>query len=521
MPEKSYSFCTTQFKPVILLVVILAVAVVGWTVYGENVTPHGAGAGLMGRPGAMRTATAPPVRPGEPAPHPDWGRCTRCHDIIGAKQAATAISVATAPPIRQGKPAPHPDWGRCTKCHDFIGRTAKPTPAAATMARVAPPIGIWLRPMTPAIADRIGLDNAVGVIVSGVHDPSPAQEAGLQVGDIIMRVDNQKVESLNEALALLAAKGVNDTVKLLVSRGTRERKIFVPIGDASKGSQVAANRPTPTPGNAPRSPGLVAVAATAGDMNAQVAPAFSSAPFFIIYDPLKNSLHQVANSGQGKLTAGQQTASLLIGSGVDAVIVGDMGPGSYRTLRASGVRVYTGAFGSVQPVLVQYRAGQLTQSDGIVRRAAAPTIRPMAGGLHRIAVAAEGPTLNARVASHLSLAPYLIIYDFGNGQYQAVAKDPVVGSGPGAIQITHLIVDQGASSVVAGNISPGMVQSLSKLGVFPFSGVSGGVGRAIDLFQKGQLQASTLPQPGGGTGGGMGGGAGRGTGRGTGRGLTL
>jgi predicted Fe-Mo cluster-binding NifX family protein len=499
MQKPRYMFCATQFKPVIILVVVLTVVVIGWTAYRESTSKHGRHLSIAGQGGIMRTATAPPIRQGEPAPHPDWGRCTRCHDLVGARQAASVMSVATAPPIRPGARAPHPDWGRCTRCHNLVGaRTAALQPGASrTMARAAPPLGIWLRPVTPAIADRMGLDNADGALVSGVPDPSTAQTAGLTVGDVIRRIDNRKIESVNEALAVLAEKRAQDTIKLQILREGRHKKIFVPVDQDAQPSPTPAGVPVAAPAAAPPT-GRVAVAATGEDLGSQVAPVFGRAPVFIIYDPAQNVFFPVENRGHGALTAGRLAAAQLIGSEVQAVIVGNIGPGSYRVLQRSGVRIYTGAFGSVQQVLAQYRRGGLVESRGTMlpvapRGAALST--PAAGG--KIAVASEGPTLDDRVARDLGLARYVIVYNLAMGEYEAVAKDPTLNRDTGAVQTAHMIVDRGASAVVAGDISPASVRALNKLGVFSFAGVSGSVGRAIGMYQDGKLQATTAPAAGG------------------------
>jgi membrane-associated protease RseP (regulator of RpoE activity) len=233
--EAKNLFCVKQFKPAIALIVLLAVGIIGWTMYRD-----------IGRPGTPREwarsgglmpiATAPPIRAGVPAPHPDWGPCTNCHDVLGGAQAQPAASlmrVATAPPIRPGVPAPHPDWGPCANCHAMLGAGQART-AAATMpaATVAPTIGAWLKPITPAAADKLGLDNPHGALVTGVHEPSPASRAGLKIGDVIRRVDNKQVETVNETLALIANTQQGDTVKLLVRRSGRERKIYVDLSGA-------------------------------------------------------------------------------------------------------------------------------------------------------------------------------------------------------------------------------------------------------------------------------------------------
>jgi len=514
-------FCMKQFKPAIILIALLTAGVLGWTAYRAGSYPGKGVMGMMGHGHAMQVATAPPIRAGAKAPHADWGSCTSCHDIIGAggKKVAATMQVATAPPIRAGAKAPHPDFGSCLKCHDMIppppavpvGQTAphpdwgacgdchkmikgvgKKVAAVMQVATVAPPLGgVWLRPITVATADRLGLDNAHGVLVSGVLSSSSAYAAGPRVGDVIRRIDNKKVEGLHEAVALIALKGPNDLIKLQVLRAGRKRKIFVKIPE-SPVFQPPASTILAAATGPPSS--RIAVASTGKSLDSQVAPVFSSAGAYVLYDPDTGQFSFLDNPGAGSLTAGSQATSQLISRSVGAVIVGNIGPSSSSRLRKAGVQVYSGAFGSVENVIDQYLQGSLVAAGGSV----IPQDPPKATA-DRIAVAASGPNVGVQVAPDLGMAPYLIFYDLGTGETEVVAKDPAPDQGTSAVQTAHLIVGHNASAVVAGNISPGSVKEMSKLGVFSFAGVQGSVGEAIEMYRKGELRATTVTEPAGGT----------------------
>jgi S1-C subfamily serine protease len=55
--------------------------------------------------------------------------------------------------------------------------------------------GATVANLSPALADEMHLDpNAQGVVVSDVADGSEAQSLGFQKGDIIVAVNNQKIE---------------------------------------------------------------------------------------------------------------------------------------------------------------------------------------------------------------------------------------------------------------------------------------------------------------------------------------
>lgn len=56
-------------------------------------------------------------------------------------------------------------------------------------------------------------------MLSSVEDDSPAEKAGLSVGDILVRLDEETVEDLNDLHRLLTSDLINKTVEVHVIRG--------------------------------------------------------------------------------------------------------------------------------------------------------------------------------------------------------------------------------------------------------------------------------------------------------------
>jgi membrane-associated protease RseP (regulator of RpoE activity) len=71
-----------------------------------------------------------------------------------------------------------------------------------------------------------GGTRAEGALVGGVNPGSPAERAGLKVGDVIVVVDDRPIASVDELYeALTAAK--SSSVKLTLARGTTRREVTV------------------------------------------------------------------------------------------------------------------------------------------------------------------------------------------------------------------------------------------------------------------------------------------------------
>ena len=82
-----------------------------------------------------------------------------------------------------------------------------------------PFLGIQFEPLNPQLALEQGLSINEGALLRSVVDGTPAQQAGLQVGDVIVGVDGQTVDDRNTLVSLLFQHVAGDTVTLDVLRG--------------------------------------------------------------------------------------------------------------------------------------------------------------------------------------------------------------------------------------------------------------------------------------------------------------
>lgn len=87
--------------------------------------------------------------------------------------------------------------------------------------------GLSLQPLTPELANRLGVDSTEGVLVSEVAPGTAAETSGLQRGDIILEV-NQKAVSSPEDVHNQAGDG--ETVLMLVKRQNQTQYFVVKPG---------------------------------------------------------------------------------------------------------------------------------------------------------------------------------------------------------------------------------------------------------------------------------------------------
>jgi predicted Fe-Mo cluster-binding NifX family protein len=101
-------------------------------------------------------------------------------------------------------------------------------------------------------------------------------------------------------------------------------------------------------------------------LDAQVDPRFGRCPFFVIVDTEGMKLEALLNrSSQAMHGAGIFAAQDVVNRGVQTVITGSVGPKAYQVLAAAGIRVITGAGGTVRQVIESYKKGKLQASSTV------------------------------------------------------------------------------------------------------------------------------------------------------------
>jgi membrane-associated protease RseP (regulator of RpoE activity) len=90
-------------------------------------------------------------------------------------------------------------------------------------------LGIRLLEMTPELREHYGAAKDAGVLVAGVESESPASKAGIQVGDIVTRAGDERIESGRDLTRTVRRMKSGDTLKLEVSRDRAVKQLTVKI----------------------------------------------------------------------------------------------------------------------------------------------------------------------------------------------------------------------------------------------------------------------------------------------------
>ena len=91
-------------------------------------------------------------------------------------------------------------------------------------------IGLFVQELTEDIADSLGLDDANGALIAKIKKTGPGDKAGLQSGDVIVRIDGEKVWNTQDFLRIMAKTTAYTTANVEVLRYGKVKKLSVTLG---------------------------------------------------------------------------------------------------------------------------------------------------------------------------------------------------------------------------------------------------------------------------------------------------
>ncbi|MEA1944208.1 MAG: NifB/NifX family molybdenum-iron cluster-binding protein, partial [Euryarchaeota archaeon] len=124
----------------------------------------------------------------------------------------------------------------------------------------------------------------------------------------------------------------------------------------------------------------ICVTSTGPTIDAPVDPRFGRCQYFVIVDSETMAYEAMPNPSIGAPSgAGIQAAQSVANTGAQVVITGTVGPNATATLGAAGIRMVTGASGTVRDAVEQYKSGRLQAAPGAPAPGIPATGMPGAG----------------------------------------------------------------------------------------------------------------------------------------------
>jgi S1-C subfamily serine protease len=90
-------------------------------------------------------------------------------------------------------------------------------------------IGVSVRNMTPALASGLGLDREDGILVEDVIPGGPAASSGLMPGDIVLSVNEKRVQNIRQFALALYSFAVDEKATLEIQRGKQTITYQIPV----------------------------------------------------------------------------------------------------------------------------------------------------------------------------------------------------------------------------------------------------------------------------------------------------
>jgi serine protease Do len=101
-------------------------------------------------------------------------------------------------------------------------------------------LGVVIQNVTQGLADSFGLPQPEGALVSNVEKDGPAARAGVQAGDVILKLNGEALKDSNELPVRVASLSPGTNVDLEIWRNHETRSISVKLGEMQD-KRTAAN----------------------------------------------------------------------------------------------------------------------------------------------------------------------------------------------------------------------------------------------------------------------------------------
>ncbi len=108
-------------------------------------------------------------------------------------------------------------------------------------------LGVGIQPLTEELAKKFGVKEGDGVLVNEVFEGNPAYEGGMQPGDIILKVDDQVVETPNSLARVIAGFIPGQKVRIELMRNGKKEQLTLALGEKKDGAITAALPKLPEP----------------------------------------------------------------------------------------------------------------------------------------------------------------------------------------------------------------------------------------------------------------------------------
>jgi serine protease Do len=104
-------------------------------------------------------------------------------------------------------------------------------------------LGVVIQNVTQGLADSFGLPQPEGALVSSVEKGGPAEKAGIEPGDVILKLNGELLKDSTELPVQIASVSPGTTVNLEIWRNHATRDVSVKLGEMTDTRTASASEP--------------------------------------------------------------------------------------------------------------------------------------------------------------------------------------------------------------------------------------------------------------------------------------
>lgn len=116
----------------------------------------------------------------------------------------------------------------------FVASAMAAAPALAEKGSKTGWLGVYMQDIDRHLKEALDLESEKGVLISGVADDSPAEEAGLEEEDVVIEFDGKRVRNTSGLTRLIRKHSPGDKVNLIIIRDGKEKSVAVVLGKRPK-----------------------------------------------------------------------------------------------------------------------------------------------------------------------------------------------------------------------------------------------------------------------------------------------
>jgi S1-C subfamily serine protease len=95
-------------------------------------------------------------------------------------------------------------------------------------------IGVFIDELNEDLSKFFGVEEGKGLLIARIEKNSPAEKAGLKVGDVIIKADGNRVETTRELSELIQDKKKDDTITVEFLRDKKKQTVDVKVEEEEK-----------------------------------------------------------------------------------------------------------------------------------------------------------------------------------------------------------------------------------------------------------------------------------------------